>query len=305
MADEQDPLMVGGRIPYRYSLGKLYTDIVTMIRRQGARTLQFQVDGQQNLQWKWSDETAWREIMDLAELPQQAATGPAGPPGPKGDRGEAGPAGERGDAGAKGDQGNPGMSGPVGSPGPVGPAGMPGPQGITGQPGAMGPAGPQGDPGPTGEKGENGATGSKGDFGPAGAPGPTGAKGDKGDKGDAGPQGPAGPAGAKGETGATGATGPAGPQGSAGAQPEVITGNVVTAGAKVAVKFAKAYAAPPVVQPSPIWKSQQMVIGVASEVTPTGCNITVMQSTGTLLLNGSPFGPAPAGTEFRMIAFGA
>jgi hypothetical protein len=79
---------------------------------------------------------------------------------------------------------------------------------------------------------------------------------------------------------------------------------VVTAGAKVAVKFAKTYATPPVVQPSPTWNNQQMVIGVASEVTTTGCNITVMQSTGTLLLNGSPFGTAPAGTAFRMIAFG-
>lgn len=298
MADEPKSLMTGGRIPYRYSLGGLYRDLVAMIQRQGERTLQFQVDDQQNLMWKWSDETAWREIMDLAELPQQAATGPAGLPGPKGDRGEPGPAGERGEDGPKGDQGNPGVAGPMGSPGPAGPQGMPGPQGITGQPGALGPAGPQGDPGPAGEKG---ATGSKGDTGPAGPAGPAGSPGPVGAKGEPGPQGAIGPAGPKGDTGPAGATGP---QGAAGAQPEVITATVVKAGDKVAVKFAKAYASPPVVQPSPTWKNQQMVIGVASEVTTTGCNITVMQSTGTLLLNGSPFGAAPAGTEFRMIAFG-
>lgn len=82
---------------------------------------------------------------------------------------------------------------------------------------------------------------------------------------------------------------------------EVVEGKVVTAGQKVAVKFAKTYPAPPAVTPSSIWVGQQEVIGQASDITTTGCNVIVMQSTGTLLLNGSPFGNAPAGTTFRML----
>lgn len=90
----------------------------------------------------------------------------------------------------------------------------------------------------------------------------------------------------------------------AGLKAEVVEGKVVTAGQKVAIKFAKTYASPPAVAPNAIWSGSQEVLGQASEITTTGCNVTVMQSTGTLLLNGSPFGNAPAGTTFRMLVIG-
>lgn len=48
----------------------------------------------------------------------------------------------------------------------------------------------------------------------------------------------------------------------------------------------------------------QMVSGVATEITTTGCNVTVKQSVGTLLLNGSPFGDAPVGVSCRMLVIG-
>lgn len=301
MPDDQTPLMVNGRVPYRYSLGRLYRDLVSVIQQQGARQLQFQVDDSQNLMWKWSDETAWREIMDLSELPDAASTGPQGPVGPKGDRGEPGPVGPQGDPGEPGKQGAVGASGPMGSPGPAGPAGPPGPQGIAGLVGGRGdtgPAGPQGAQGPKGDTGADGQPGPKGDVGPQGAAGP------KGDTGAQGPTGPKGETGAVGPAGATGPSGAAGAAGPAGAQPELVTGKVVTAGVKVAVKFAKTYAAPPVVQPSPTWNGQQLIIGAASDITTTGCNVTVMQSRGTLLLTTGPFENAAAGIAFSMLVLG-
>jgi hypothetical protein len=290
MADnDQKPLQIGGRVPFRYSLGRIYQDLVAMIQKQGERTIEFQVDAAQNLKWRWTDETEWKEIMDLAELPELGATGPMGPPGPKGNQGEPGPGGAKGDQGERGLQGNPGVAGPMGSPGPAGPQGMPGPQGISGNPGLPGEPGPQGvkgDPGPKGEAGAPGGKGDTGERGEKGEPGVTGAKGDVG------------------ATGAKGATGATGPAGAAGAQPEIVSGTVVAAGTKVVVKFAKTYAAPPVVQPAPTWNGQQLVMGVASEITTTGCNVTVMQSRGALLLTTGPFENAAAGVAFKMLVLG-
>lgn len=85
---------------------------------------------------------------------------------------------------------------------------------------------------------------------------------------------------------------------------EEVSGKVVTAGTKVSVKFAKTYSAPPFVLPSATWNGAQMVTGEASNITAIGCDVTVMQSTGTLLLNGSPFGAAPAGASFKMVIIG-
>lgn len=85
---------------------------------------------------------------------------------------------------------------------------------------------------------------------------------------------------------------------------EIFESKVATAGTKVAIKFTKAFTAPPIVQPSPIWNGAQMVIGQASEVTTTGCNVTVMQSRGTLLLTSGPFEVAAVGVTFRMFVIG-
>jgi len=85
---------------------------------------------------------------------------------------------------------------------------------------------------------------------------------------------------------------------------ELVESKVATAGTKVAIKFTKAYTSAPIVQPSPIWNGAQMIIGQASEITTTGCNVTVMQSRGALLLTTGPFENAAAGVTFRMFVIG-
>ena len=67
-----------------------------------------------------------------AQLAQNAAaTGVAGPAGPKGDAGAAGPAGPKGDAGAAGPAGPKGDTGAAGPAGPKGDTGAAGPGGFT------------------------------------------------------------------------------------------------------------------------------------------------------------------------------
>lgn len=85
---------------------------------------------------------------------------------------------------------------------------------------------------------------------------------------------------------------------------EVIESKVVTAGTKVAIKFTKPFTTPPIVQPSPAWNGAQMIIGQASDITTTGCNVTVMQSRGALLLTTGPFENAAANAPFRMFVIG-
>lgn len=113
----------------------------------------------------------------------------------------------------------------------------------------------------------------------------------------------------QGMPGDTGAQGPAGPQGPAGtnATPvnfETVSAKVVTAGTTVSVTFAKKYTVPPIVTPNPVWNGDQVVIAQASEVTTTGCKVIVKQSVGTLILNGSPFGNAPANVTASMFVIG-
>ena len=122
-------------------------------------------------------------------------------------------------------------------------------------------------------------------------------------KGENGAAGPAGPQGIKGDIGATGPQGPAGTN----ATPvynELVSAKVVTPGTKVSVTFVRKYATPPTVLPNPVWSGDQMVIGQASDITTTGCSVTVKQSVGTLLLNGSPFGNAPANAVASMFVIG-
>ncbi|MBN1088115.1 hypothetical protein [Pantoea sp. 1B4] len=86
---------------------------------------------------------------------------------------------------------------------------------------------------------------------------------------------------------------------------EVVSGAVATAGQKVAVTFAKKYSTPPVVLPNAIWNGQQLIQGQASEITTTGCNVTVMQSRGTLLLSSGSFESAAAKAVFSMFVIGS
>ncbi|WAH52601.1 hypothetical protein LMA04_00635 [Pseudescherichia vulneris] len=87
-------------------------------------------------------------------------------------------------------------------------------------------------------------------------------------------------------------------------QTETVSGVVATAGAKVAVKFTKTYTAPPNVTPYNAIVNGQLVIGVPSDVTATGCNVIVVQTRGTLLLTTGPIENSPAGTAFRIKVIG-
>lgn len=204
------------------------------------------------------------------------------------------------------------LKGDRGYPGDTGLQGVPGDQGLQGEKGETGEQGLKGDVGDKGDKGDTGPAGEKGLKGDAGSTGAAGPKGDSGAKGEAGAKGDTGAQGVKGDTGATGPKGDTGPQGQQGlpgtnATPtlfEIVESKVVTAGTKVTIKFTKSFSAPPIVQPSPIWNGTQMVIGQASEVTTTGCNVTVMQSRGTLLLTSGPFEVATTGVNFRMFVIG-
>jgi len=86
---------------------------------------------------------------------------------------------------------------------------------------------------------------------------------------------------------------------------ELVAGVVATAGQKVAITFAKKYSTPPVVLPNPIWNGQQLIQGQASEITTAGCNVTVMQSRGTLLLSSGSFESAAAKAAFSIFVIGS
>ncbi|MEN4544898.1 hypothetical protein [Pantoea agglomerans] len=249
---------------------------------------------------------------DKGDQGDAGETGPQGAPGAPGAPGDQGLQGEKGEAGAQGMKGDVGEKGEKGDTGPAGPAGEKGLKGDTGLTGASGQKGDKGDAGIQGPKGDTGLTGPAGPKGDSGAKGEAGAIGPQGPKGDAGVKGDTGAQGVKGDTGAMGPkgdTGPQGPQGVPGANAtptlfETVESKVVTAGTKVAIKFTKAFTAPPIVQPSPIWNGTQMIIGQASEITTSGCNVTVMQSRGTLLLTTGPFENAAANAAFRMFVIG-
>jgi len=206
----------------------------------------------------------------------------------KGDTGPAGPQGPIGETGTKGDKGEQGLQGLQGKEGPQGTSGLKGDkgdQGIQGVKGDAGPAGPQGLKGDAGPQGAQGLKGDAGATGTQGVQGPTGAKGEKGDAGPTGPQGPAG-------TNATLLN------------MEIISGTVGTAGQPVTVAFAKKYSSAPFVLPYPVWSGQQIVEGVATNITATNCSVVLMQSRGTLLLSGGPFENAAAGQTFRFFVIG-
>ena len=102
-----------------------------------------------------------------------------------------------------------------------------------------------------------------------------------------------------GQPGPQGAPGPAGTP----KRIERYTGTSDATGAGT-VTFSPAFSAPPVVEPSITWNGAQMVVASASNVTATGCTITVMRSKGTLVLTSGPFELAP-NTAFRVLALGS
>ena len=124
------------------------------------------------IQWKYSDETDWRDLVALTEL--------------------------RGAAGENGKNGTDGKDGSNGADGKNGINGTNGKDGVDGKDGADGLNGADGKDGNTPFIGENGNwwigtndTGVKaeGKDGSAGEKGDTGEKGEKGDKGDKGDKG--------------------------------------------------------------------------------------------------------------------
>lgn len=346
MADEQKPLVeTGGRMPFRYSLGRLYTEFQKQLQRQQSRQLQFKTNAANVLLWKWSDETAWKEVAVMSST--SAATSIAGVAGlqdaldekrdagvinikdidgldealrhlglwdsiknkpetyPPSQHGHqiADVSGLREELDGKKDDGDIDVSDVVGLDERLESLEDPQWSDIKGKPETFPPS--------THKHAVSDVTGlqtaldGKRDTGKIPTSDVTGLDDQLKGIGAA----PAWSA----VTNKPTTFPPSAHQHEiadvnglkaildAIPKSEVVEGKVVTAGQKVAVKFAKTYPTPPAVTPSSIWVGQQEVIGQASDITTTGCNVIVMQSTGTLLLNGSPFGTAPAGTTFRML----
>lgn len=424
MADEQKPLVeTGGRMPFRYSLGRLYTEFQKQLQRQQSRQLQFKTNAANVLLWKWSDETAWKEVAVMSST--SAATSIAGVAGlqdaldekrdagvinikdidgldealrhlglwdsiknkpetyPPSQHGHqiADVSGLREELDGKKDDGDIDVSDVVGLDERL--ESLEDPQwsdikgkpetfppsthkhavsDVTGLQDALDAAGkpkwidvadkPQTFPPDAhkhpisdvnglqdaltsaGKPGWDNVTGKPATYPPAshkhGIADVTGLQTALDGKRDAGKIPTSDVTGLDDQLKGIGAApawsavtnkpttfAPSSHQHEiadvnglraaldAGLKSEVVEGKVVTAGQKVAVKFSKSYATPPAVVPNSIWVGSQEVLGQASEITITGCNVTVMQSTGTLLLNGSPFGTAPAGTTFRMLVIGS
>ncbi|GJD72561.1 collagen-like domain-containing protein [Methylobacterium goesingense] len=190
------------------------------------------------------------------------------------------------------DEGSPGM-GPMGPMGPTG---------------AVGPAGPKGEAGPKGDQGAVGQAGPKGDAGSAGSPG---AAGQQGIQGVPGKDGAAGAAGAKGETGLQGATGaagasitgPQGPSGPAGAPKRVERYTATTNASGSASYTWTACTSAPDVDVILGWTTgtpAQMITGAITASTNASATAAVKVSQGTVLLSGSAFATAPAGTPLAI-----
>lgn len=113
----------------------------------------------------------------------------------------------------------------------------------------------------------------------------TGPKGDKGDKGT---------------TGDRGATGP-------GYTFQRVASSVSSTAGAATVKFATAFPVVPEVLPVMTMVSSgtgpMLVFGIPSNITKTGCDITVYRSRGTLLLTNTPF-EIVGGVSVPVVAFG-
>ncbi len=166
------------------------------------------------IQWKYSDETDWHDLVALDEL--RGAAGEAGKDGINGSDGKDGINGTNGKDGINGVDGKNGADGKNGKDGINGKDGADGQNGSDGKDGntpfigengnwwigetdtgvkaagADGTDGRDGEKGDKGEPGEKGAPGEKGDKGDVGEKGEKGDKGDKGDVGEKGDKGDAG-----------------------------------------------------------------------------------------------------------------
>lgn len=117
------------------------------------------------------------------------------------------------------------------------------------------------------------------------SPGLRGETGKRGEKGERGPKGDIGPAGSP-------------------KRVEYYSG-VTLANGTAKLTFSPAFTTPPAVESSITWQGSQMILGYASNITTTGCDILVMRSRGTLLLTAGPFEPVnSAGIQFRMQVIG-
>lgn len=290
MADEQKPLLnQGGRMPFQYSLGRLYSEFSAILQKQQNRQLQFKTNDANVLYWKWSDETSWKEVAEMSNASPATSISAV--------------SGLQQALDSKMDDGVitvsdiDGLSAAMQSLADWG--------SIKGKPETFPPSSHKHDIADVnglrteldskvndGEVSVNSVTGlpekleslantqwSEVSGKPESFP-PSAHKHAVADV-----------------TGLASAL-------AAIPKTEIVTGKVVTAGVKVAVKFAKSYTNPPVVQPSSTWAGQQVVVGEATDITTTGCNVTVMQSKGTLLLTAGPFEPAAAGSSFKMLVIG-
>jgi hypothetical protein len=148
---------------------------------------------------------------------------------------------------------------------------------VSGEPGLPGKDGTPGLPGKDGAPGQPGKDGNPGLPGKDGSPGKDGAPGKDGSPGAAGP-----PKRIERFAGATTATGVA------------------------EIKFVPPYDAVPDVDVVEDWNGNQMITGkvIPGTTTKSGCQVQVMISVGTLLLNVSPFSKAGAGVPITVRAIG-
>ena len=196
------------------------------------------------IQWKYSDETDWHDLVALDELRGSAGEngkdgidgkdGKDGVNGKNGIDGKDGINGVDGKDGADGRNGKDGIDGADGKDGVNGKDGANGKDGINGKDGADGKDGIDGKDGADGNTpfiGENGnwwigttdtgvkaagIDGEKGDKGDIGEKGEKGDKGDIGEKGDKGDKGDIGEKGDKGDKGDIGEKGEKGDKGDPG-----------------------------------------------------------------------------------------
>ena len=104
-----------------------------------------------------------------------------------------------------------------------------------------------------------------------------------------------------------GELGPPGPPGKDGIprRLERLQGTVAGSNGIATITFATPFSAPPLGDVVTTWDANQMITGQVTATTTTTATVKVIKSVGVLLINGSPFGVAPAGTVVTIDLMGS
>jgi hypothetical protein len=90
-----------------------------------------------------------------------------------------------------------------------------------------------------------------------------------------------------------------------GSVPRVVRFSGTTNASGIAtIVFSPAFTSLPDVQPITGWNADQMVSGAITNLTLTGCSVTVKVSRGTLALSSGPFQTAGSGVSITVRAIG-